>query len=552
MSSVKRVSGDYTIESIGTTDVVNLNSSFVNINGNLTVSGNAVLVGNISADKIFNGTTSIEIPVTSGNAIITIGGTANVAVFASTGQYVDGEVSATGNIDGGNVNTTGLVSATGNINGGNINVTTGNIVLSQTSNSTTNQTIRFQDANTAVTTLGSNIGAIEWFTSDATGEGPRVTARIRAVYEDSNGNANIQIQTGSGNVPTTRITVVGTTGYVGIGNALPADNLAVTGTTYISGALTSGGTATANNAVVTNQTQTANIVVTGNITTPSWTTDGVGIRTVAAVYTDSSTAALGTAVTNHIHVLAQSTLAGTNVSVTTTNASTLYIADAPAAGPNMTITNRYALYLENGNMYSGGNILSIANVRGGNVNSDGTVSATGNITGANIVGVQNIYTTGNVITANINVTGNSYGTGIGVENIVWQNATATMTSSSMANVGVLGFLALAGQSYKFEAYLPILPVGSTTTGFSTYFDAGTCYYTVEAQTTQTSAFTTATSNVSGVAAITQGMTGTDPRAAKIYGTIYSAGNANVAIQAQTASNNLLVQSGAYLTYTRIS
>ena len=47
MSSVKRVSGDYTIQSVGATDVVNVNSPFVNINGNLTVSGNAVLVGNI-------------------------------------------------------------------------------------------------------------------------------------------------------------------------------------------------------------------------------------------------------------------------------------------------------------------------------------------------------------------------------------------------------------------------------------------------------------------------------------------------------------------------
>jgi hypothetical protein len=551
MSSVKRVSGDYTIESIGTTDVVNLNSSFVNINGNLTVSGNAVLVGNISADKIFNGTTSIEIPVTSGNAIITIGGTANVAVFSPTGQYVDGEVSATGNIDGGNVNTTGLVSATGNINGGNINVDTGNIVLIQTSGATTNQTIRFQDANTAVTTVGSNVGSIEWFTSDATGVGPRVAAKIRAVYEDTNGNTNIQIQTDSSGSLTTRVTVIGSTGYVGIGNALPADNLAVTGSTYISGALTSAATVTGNNAVVTNQTQTANLVVTGNITTPSWTIAGVGIRTVAAVYTDSSTAALGTAVNNHIHVLAEPTLAGTNVSVTTTNASTLYIHDAPVAGPNMTITNRYALFIASGNTYSAGNILSIANVRGGNINSDASVCATGNITGANIVGVQNVYTTGNVITGNINVSTQMSGTGIGVENIVWQNTTAIMTSTSMANVGILGFLALAGQSYKFEVYMPVIPVGSTTTGFSTYFDAGTCYYTVEAQTTETSAYTTGTSNVSGVAPLTQGMTGLTPRAVKITGTIYSAGNSNVAIQAQTASNNIGVQSGAYLTYTRI-
>ena len=88
MSTVKRVSGDYTLETINAGDVVNLNSPFVNINGNLTVSGNAVLVGNINADKIFNGTTSIEIPVTNGNANVTVGGTSNVVVFAATGEYI--------------------------------------------------------------------------------------------------------------------------------------------------------------------------------------------------------------------------------------------------------------------------------------------------------------------------------------------------------------------------------------------------------------------------------------------------------------------------------
>jgi hypothetical protein len=100
--------------------------------------------------------------------------------------------------------------------------------------------------------------------------------------------------------------------------------------------------------------------------------------------------------------------------------------------------------------------------------------------------------------------------------------------------------------------LPILPDGGTTTGFSTYFDAGTCYYTIEAQTTQTSTFSTSTSNVSGTAAATQAMTGTTPRAVKITGTIYSAGNANVTIQAETSAANINIQSGAYLSYTRLS
>ena len=546
MSSVKRVSGDYTIESVGATDVVNVNSPFVNINGNLTVSGNAVLIGNINADKIFNGSTSIEIPVTGGNANITIGGTSNVAVFTTTGEYITGLLSATGNITGGNLSTAA------NVAGGNITVTTGNIVLNQTSGATTNQMIRFQDANTAVTTLGANIGSIEWYTSDSTGATARVTARIRAVYEDVNGNANIQIQTGSTATPTTRITVIGSSGNVGIANAAPLHTLAITGNTYVSTFASVVGNVNAGNLISANLAQSANIVITGAISTPSWTTTGVGIRTVTSIYTDSSTAISGTATTNHIHVLARPTLAATNATVTTTDAATLYISNAPLAGSNMTITNPYALYIAAGNTYSGANISATGNITGGNVNSNDKMSATGNITGANIIAVQNVSTTGNVITANLNVSGNSYGNGIGVENIVWQPSTVAFNSAVQANVGVLGFLALGGYSYRYEAYMPILPDGGTTTGFSTRFDAGTCYYTVEAQTTQTSAFSTATSNVSGTAPATQGMTGTTPRTVRITGTIYSAGNANVAIQAQTSAANLNIQSGSYLTYTRIS
>ena len=551
MSTVKRVSGDYTLETINAGDVVNLNAPFVNINGNLTVSGNAVLIGNINADKIFNGTTSVEIPVAGGNANITVGGTSNVAVFATTGAFITGLASVTGNVQGGNLLTTGLVSATGAVSGSDITAT-GNVVLTRTSGATTLPIIRFNDANTAVTTLGSNIGAIEWFTNDATGPGARVTARIQAVYEDTNGNANIQIQTGSTATPTTRITVIGSSGNVGIANAAPLHTLAVSGNTYISTFASVVGNVNTGNLISANLAQSANLVVSGAISTPSWTTTGVGIRTVASTYTDSSTAASGTATTNHIHVLAQPTLAGTNATVTTTTASTLYISAAPVAGTNMTITNPYALYIAAGNTYSGANISAIGNITGGNVNSDAGISATGNITGANIVGVQNVYTTGNVITANLNVSGNSYGSGIGVENIVWQPTTVAFNSVSQANVGVLGFLALAGLSYKYEAYLPVLPNGATTTGFSTYFDAGTCYYTIEVQTTQTAAFATSTSNVSGTAAATQAMTGTTPRTVRIQGTIYSAGNANVAIQAQTSASDLNIQSGAYLTYTRIS
>lgn len=497
MSIYKRYASNVIVESIGSANTVTFQNTGgvanVIITGDLTVSGNASLSGNISGDKLFNGTTSIEIQTPNGNANVTIGGTSNVAVFTTTGLNITGVISASGNVTGSNINTSGIVSATGNVNGGNLTIATGNIVLTQTSGATTAQVIRFTDANTAVTTLGANIGSFEWVTADSTGLGPRTTAALRAVYADTNGNANIILQTNS----TDRITVLGATGNVGIANSAPLHTFAVTGSVYGSSTLTAVGNVTGGNII------TAGLVTaTGNLVS--------GANVVATGYA---------AITGNI---------------TGGNIISLGAVSAGAAG-----------------MYATGNI------RGGNVNSDGSVSVTGNVIADNVNVQAIVSVTGNVITntlvsGNANVTGNSFGSGIGVENIVWQPTTVAFASTSQANVGVLGFFVQAGRSYKYEAYMPVVPDGGTTTGFSTYFDAGTCYYTVEAQTTQTSAFNTSTSATSGTAAATQAMTGTTPRTVRISGTIYSAGNANVAIQAQTSISNINIQSGSFLTYTRLS
>jgi hypothetical protein len=289
---------------------------------------------------------------------------------------------------------------------------------------------------------------------------------------------------------------------VGIANAAPLDTLAVTGTAYVSGNVTSAANISGANLI------TAGLAtITGNV-------QGGNLRTVGLISATGN--------------------------ITGGNIISLGAVSAGSAG-----------------------ISATGNVTGGNVNSSDQISATGNVNAASFNATQNFSTTGNVrsgtvtasgniVGANINVTGNSYGTGIGVENVVWQPTTVAFASASQANVGSLGFFVLAGYSYKYEAYLPILPASATTTGFSTYFDAGTCYYTIDAQTTQTSAYSTSTSNVSGTAAATQAMTGTTPRSVKVTGTIYSAGNANVTIQAQTSAANINIQSGAYLSYTRLS
>lgn len=497
MAIYKRVAGNLIIESIGAANTVTFQNTTgvanVVITGDLSVSGNASLTGNISGDKLFNGTTSIEIQTASGNANITVGGTSNVAVFTPTGLNVTGAYSVTGNVVGGNILTAGVVSATGNVTGGNVNVTTGNIVLSYTSGATTAQVIRFTDANTAVTTLGANIGSVEWVTADATGLGARTTAALRAVYSDVNGNANILLQTNS----TTRIAVLGATGNVGIANVAPLHTFAVTGNSYISGTEEVIGNITGGNIITAGR-----VTATGNLVS--------GANVIATGY------------------------ASITGNITGGNIISVGVISGSASG-----------------------ISATGNIRGGNINSDSKVSATGNIySGGGLETQGNVSATGSVLAAtailgNANVTGNMFGTGIGVENVVWQSVAANISSASMANVGSLGFFALAGSSYKFEAYMPVVPSAGTTTAFSTYFDAGTCSYTVESQTTAVAGFAMATSTTSGSTGTTQVMTGTTSRTVRITGIIYSAGNANVAIQAQTSAANVVVPSGSYLTYTRI-
>jgi len=83
---------------IGGSNVATFYSTGATINGDLTVTGNATLSGNILGDRIVNGTTELDIQVAGGHANLTIGGTSNVVVWSTAGEYVTGIISATGNV----------------------------------------------------------------------------------------------------------------------------------------------------------------------------------------------------------------------------------------------------------------------------------------------------------------------------------------------------------------------------------------------------------------------------------------------------------------------
>jgi hypothetical protein len=379
MSTYKRVNGDYTIQTLGANTITfagNVaNAVTVVVDGNFTVTGNATLSGNISGDKLFNGTTSIEIPAANGNANITVGGISNVAVFTTAGFNVSGATSVSGNIIGGNINTAGLVSATGNVNGGNIN-TAGNVVITRDA-SVTQPTIRFVDTDTTGT-AGTVLGAVEWFTNDLTA--PGVSASIRATLVDTGGNSNVQILTGTPGSQVARVTVLHT-GNVGIANTAPNTTFGVTGTAYISGDttiaanITGGNIATAGLITATGNITGAN-VITGGLITATGNIGGGNINTTGSV----TAGAAGISTTGNVrggNLVSDGTITATgNINST----GSLFAQDRITTQGNVTANN-----------ISIGNIITTSVI-----NASSNVSAAGNVTGSNLVTGGSVTAVGNV------------------------------------------------------------------------------------------------------------------------------------------------------------
>lgn len=127
--------------------------------------------------------------------------------------------------------------------------------------------------------------------------------------------------------------------------------------------INSGTSGSINNMTIGNSTAAAGtfttstasqIVRSGAVSASAWSTTGVGIRSAANIFTDTSSPA-GTIANAHINVLSQPTIAASNAITAVTNASTLYIANAPTNGTNVAaITNPYALYIAAGASYFNG------------------------------------------------------------------------------------------------------------------------------------------------------------------------------------------------------
>ena len=213
-------------------------TGIVSATGNVTAPyfiGNGAALSGLSASKIFNGTSEANIGASGGNANITIGGTSNVFVVASTGIYTTGLSSVSGNVTGGNFLTGGLISATGNITGGNLSGTS--IVGTLTTASQTNIT--------SVGTLGSLA-----VTANVTG-GNLLTGGLISATSTITGTSHL----GS---------VVSVTANVTGGNVLTGGLISATGAIQVGGDMSLVGNIVDTGALWINTTANGNITLNAN------------------------------------------------------------------------------------------------------------------------------------------------------------------------------------------------------------------------------------------------------------------------------------------------
>jgi len=140
--------GDANVGNLGTTGSITASG---NVTGNYILGNGSLLSGIITSVANINlGTSNVTVVSSGGNITVGVGGTNNVAVFATTGEYITGVLSVTGNANVGNIgatrgvftnisgtletaaqtNITSLgtltsLSVTGNANVGNIGATNG-------------------------------------------------------------------------------------------------------------------------------------------------------------------------------------------------------------------------------------------------------------------------------------------------------------------------------------------------------------------------------------------------------------------------------------------
>jgi hypothetical protein len=407
---------------------------FDTYDGTSTIWGQVTQVGNITVSSISSGTSNVKIVDVNGNATTSIGGVANVVVVATTGQFVSGLVSATGNVRGSfilgngsqltglpatytNANVISLlstfgsntISTSGNVTGGNLLT---NNIISATGNITTDGFF-----------VGDFSGNIVGTLTNIPGPGGAV------VFNDGSGNAAATAGLVFDNTGPNVLTVQGSysatgaiiaTGNITGGN-LSGTNIAGTLTTAAQNNITSVGTLSSltvtANVAGGNLTTGGQVSATGNIRTSNYLFVGQDINVSGGVtatsYTGTSASLSGNVTGSYIlgNIAFASGIA-TNT-IQSGNSNVLIGSSAGNISINVRGISPLAIFtplgqtttgiisatgtVTAGNVATSGTMSATGDVTGANLRTNGTVSASGNITAGNVIATANLYYNGNVL-----------------------------------------------------------------------------------------------------------------------------------------------------------
>lgn len=180
--------------------------------------------------------------------------------------------------------------------------------------------------------------------------------------------------------------------------------------------------------------------VNGDVSSTAWGANGIGLKGVANIYTDTSS--VGVVTNSPVHALASATLAASSAT-TYTESSTLFIAGAPVSGTNVTQTTPRAFHIAGGGAKIVGTTVisgatSILGATSINVNNNNTTNiGTGSTTSAvNVGGASNAV--------NLSASGGTFGiygaTAVGIQTVTGSRGGNAALASLLTALAAFGFI----------------------------------------------------------------------------------------------------------------
>jgi len=436
---------------------------FADYDGSSIIWAQISQIGNVTVTTIQNGTSNVAITNINGNVITGVNGFSNVVTVAATGQYIQGVVSAIGNVTGSYIlgngsQLTGLPATYTNSNVITLLSTFGSNTISTTGNITSGNSVTVGNVIGGNLTTGGQVSAtgnivtdqyfVGNFFGNITGNFVIPGSNTQVVF-NTNGNADaVAGMTFDKDSNTfTVLGIVSSQGNVISGNLTTSGQVSATGNATGGNLLTGGIVSAVGNVRGGNLTTAGLVTSTGNVI-------GGNINTGGLISATGNITASGNVTGNYLRATLDVN-AGGNVSATAhTGTSVSVTGNVTSGNVNSGLISAAGNITGNYFIGNGSALTGVSNYGNSNVNTllaawgSNTVSTTGaitagNITGANVLTGGLISAGGNVTVGNILTGGLISATGNITGNYFVGNGSA-LTDVIAVGIGTIGSLSVTG------------------------------------------------------------------------------------------------------------